>query len=74
MAKKINIEEKARISQGLSHRCSACKFRLQMLDDELVCAKSVQMLISRRIKKATDKLKENKQKYIIMENVSSLDD
>ena len=40
MTKNINIEERARISEGLSHRCSAssCKFRFQMLNVELgVC-------------------------------------
>ena len=58
MERKINIEERAKVSQGLSYRCSARKFRFKMFDDELGVAKSAQMLISRRIKKATDKLKE----------------
>ncbi len=38
MSKKITLEERAKTSQGLSYRCSVCKFNFQMLDDKLgVC-------------------------------------
>lgn len=63
MAKKINMEERARISQGLSYRCSACKFRFQMLDDELgVCKICTNTYIEAYKKGYRQAKRDNKQK------------
>lgn len=65
MAKKISIEERAKISEGLSHRCSAsaCKFRFQMLNVELgVCKICTNAYIEAYKKGYKQAKRDNKQK------------
>ena len=63
MTKKINIEERARISEGLSYLCSVCKFNFQMLDDKLgVCRICTNSYIEAYKKGYKQAKRDNKQK------------